>query len=413
MPSPLPRTVRVDAVVLGGGVTGLWTLHQLLQRGYQAVLLEEAKLGGAQTMASQGVLHGGLKYALNGVLNDASETIGAMPQRWADALRGSGEIDLRAVEVLSPCQYLWPMGSITSRVAAFFASKTLESRSVALEPRQHPPAFSPDHYRGSLYRLEETVVNAESLVREMARPVADRLFQVDWEHTARLVAEFGHITHIDLPGPEETVRLTAERFVLAAGKGNGPVLEKLGCQSHPAMQLRPLHQVVVKAPDLPELFVVGIGAGTKPPLVATTHPTADGQRVWYLGGELAEEGVHRDGPAQVSEARKLLAKHLPWVDLSGAAWASFRVDRAEGLQPNGSRPDGPLVKTAGNAIVAWPTKLVLAPLTADLILAEFEKMDLAPGGPDAPPAPALPLPAAAVAQPVWEELFRPAAPAHV
>lgn len=406
MADSLP-TVQVDAVVIGGGIAGLWTLHTLLSKGYNTILLEDAALGGQQTMASQGVLHGGLKYALNGVLNDASETIGEMPGRWAAALDGKGEIDLSGVGILSPCQYLWPVGSLTSRVAAFFASKTLESRSAALDRSEYPPLFADSRYNGALYRLEETVVNAESLVAELAKPLAGRVLSVKWGETAKLVAEFGHITGIEITtGGTSPCRLVAERFVLTAGKGNGLILEQLGCDSSPAMQLRPLHQVVVKKAGLPDLYAVGIGAGTKPPLVATTHPTADGQRVWYLGGELAEkDGVAREGDAQIKEAQKLMRKLLPWVDLDGAKWASFRVDRAEGKMPDGSRPDGPMVKTVGNAIVAWPTKLVLAPLTADLVLQEFAKQSLVPLQSRAEAAPDLGLPAAPVAQPVWETLF--------
>jgi len=219
---------------MGGGIAGLWTLHTLLNQGYNAVLLEDAALGGQQTMASQGVLHGGLKYALNGVLNDASETIGEMPARWAAALAGKGEIDLSNVEILSPCQYLWPVGSLTSRVAAFFASKTLESRSAALDRADFPPLFADPRYTGALYRLEETVVNAESLVAELAKPLASRILHVEWGRTATLVAEFGHVTAIELtPEGAPSCHLTAERYVLTAGKGNGPILEQLGCDSSP------------------------------------------------------------------------------------------------------------------------------------------------------------------------------------
>lgn len=413
--SETPANVHVDAVVLGGGIAGLWTLHALLAKGYQAVLLEEAALGGQQTMASQGVLHGGLKYALNGVLNDASETIGQMPARWAASLAGTGEIDLGGVEVLSPCQYLWPVGSLTSRVAAFFASKTLESRSVALERGEYPPLFADPGYDGALYRLEETVVNVESLVAELAKPLAGRVLRADWGKTAELVVEFGHVTEIRItPEGAPPLSLTADRYVLTAGKGTGPILEKLGCHRRPAMQLRPLHQVVVKKADLPDLYAVGIGAGTKPPVVATTHPTADGQRVWYLGGELAEQGVQRDSAAQIAEAQKLMGKVLPWVDLTDARWASFRVDRAEGRMPDGSRPDGPMVITVGNAIAAWPTKLVLAPLTADLILEEFAKQSLQPHGSAPGEPPALGLRPAPVARPIWEDLLAPTSEqAHV
>ena len=63
MPS---NTVKVDTVIAGGGIAGLWLLNVLRSKGYSAVLLEAGSLGGAQTLSSQGIIHGGMKYALGG-----------------------------------------------------------------------------------------------------------------------------------------------------------------------------------------------------------------------------------------------------------------------------------------------------------------------------------------------------------
>ena len=46
------------------------------------MLLERDSLGGEQTLASQGMIHGGLKYALGGTLTRSSEAIANMPERW-------------------------------------------------------------------------------------------------------------------------------------------------------------------------------------------------------------------------------------------------------------------------------------------------------------------------------------------
>ena len=77
-----------QVVVHGGGIAGLWILRESLARGLDAVLVESDELGAAQTVASQGVIHGGVKYALNGVLTDSSEAIRDMPGRWAQSMRG-------------------------------------------------------------------------------------------------------------------------------------------------------------------------------------------------------------------------------------------------------------------------------------------------------------------------------------
>ncbi|MGB1685791.1 MAG: FAD-dependent oxidoreductase, partial [Pseudomonadales bacterium] len=83
-------TIRLDIAILGGGIAGLWLVNRLQQAGYSTCLIERHGLGGEQTLASQGMIHGGIKYTLGGALTNASETIAAMPERWQACLRGEG-----------------------------------------------------------------------------------------------------------------------------------------------------------------------------------------------------------------------------------------------------------------------------------------------------------------------------------
>ncbi|EPN47474.1 oxidoreductase, FAD-binding protein, partial [Pseudomonas syringae pv. actinidiae ICMP 19096] len=134
----------------------------------------------------------------------------------------------------------------------------------------------------------------------------------------------------------------------------------------PQMQRRPLHMVLVKGPTLKPLFAHCLGGGPKPRITVTTHPAADGQCVWYLGGDLAEaDGVAREPDAQIAVARKELEALLPWVDLSQAQWATLRVDRAEPAQSGLVRPDNAFLDSQRRLMVGWPTKLALAPDFAD------------------------------------------------
>ena len=57
-------TLKPDILILGGGIAGLWLINRLNAAGYQCLLLESHTLGGDQTLASQGIIHGWLKYAL-------------------------------------------------------------------------------------------------------------------------------------------------------------------------------------------------------------------------------------------------------------------------------------------------------------------------------------------------------------
>ena len=77
-----PDSVQLDAILAGGGIAGLWLTNLLHARGYRVALLEADTVGGAQTLASQGMIHGGIKYALGGSLTGASEAIATMPGRW-------------------------------------------------------------------------------------------------------------------------------------------------------------------------------------------------------------------------------------------------------------------------------------------------------------------------------------------
>src|SRR5699024_8594296 len=108
-PSTAPA-LTPDIVIFGGGIAGLWLINRLQARGFQCLLLETDTLGGAQTLASQGIIHGGLKYALGGGLSNESEAIAGMPDRWRGAIAGQDNIDLRGVRVLADTQHLWSAG---------------------------------------------------------------------------------------------------------------------------------------------------------------------------------------------------------------------------------------------------------------------------------------------------------------
>jgi len=102
----MPSVISTDVLIVGAGVAGLWLNARLRRQGFSTVLVENATLGGGQSVKSQGIIHGGAKYALHGALTGASEAIADMPRRWREALAGDGELDLSGVRVLSQAHYL-------------------------------------------------------------------------------------------------------------------------------------------------------------------------------------------------------------------------------------------------------------------------------------------------------------------
>jgi len=114
------------------------------------------------------------------------------------------------------------------------------------------------------------------------------------------------------------------------------------------------------------------------PLFTVTTSESRGGIVWVVGGDLAERGVNLSRDDQVVAAKRELAQGLPWLDLSACEYDTFRIDRAEGRTPGGTRPDLPVIFERGGIIAAWPTKLVLAPIMANRIADMFEQGGVQP-----------------------------------
>lgn len=376
--------IALDIVIFGGGIAGLWTLNRLRQCGYQAILLETEALGSGQTIKSQGIIHGGIKYALSGFLSSSANAIARMPQRWKASLGGTGELDLRTVNILSADQLLWSTGSLGSEIASFFASKALNSRVQKLSKTEYPPLLKNPAFKGHAYRLSELVLDTPSLIQTLATPYKDYIFKINPTAGYAFITDPHNplnVVSLNIFSDTHTLTIKAKRYVFAAGEGN----ETLGLQipNAPPMQRRPLQMTLVKLPIPYAFFAHCIDNGSNPRITITTHPCHDGSSVWYLGGQLAEDGANRTEADQIATAKKELKTLFPWLDLSQATWASFFVNRAEPKQPGVKRPDNPFLDTLGNVMVAWPTKLALAPVLSDKIISQLKHQDIQPSEPNA------------------------------
>ncbi len=390
----MTQALSTDVLIVGGGIAGLWLHARLRQLGYASLLVENASLGGGQSVKSQGIIHGGAKYALHGALTGASEAIADMPRRWREALSGNGELDLRGVRVLSEAHYLWSPGTLAGNLTSFFASKAVRGRVDQVKGEQLPAALQHPKFKGKVYRLAELVLDVPSLITRLAELAGDSLLAAEQIEPLR---EQDALVGLRIDGRE----IRAQRIVFSAGSGNAELLSTLGVEQ-PKQQLRPLHMVLAKGPALKPLYAHCLGGGTKPRVTVTTHPAADGQWVWYLGGDLAEaDGVTRDAAAQIKAAQQEMADLLPWVDQSATQWVTLRVDRAEPAQSGLVRPDNAFLAEQERLLVGWPTKLALAPDFADRVLAALQRDGIQPGQHAALPA----LPRPSVATAVWDTLL--------
>lgn len=390
----MPSVISTDVLIVGAGVAGLWLNARLRKQGFSTIVVERESLGGGQSVKSQGIIHGGAKYALHGALTGASEAIADMPRRWREALAGDGELDLSGVRILSQAHYLWSPGTLAGNLTSFFASKAVRGRVDQVKGEQLPPALQDPRFKGKVYRLAELVVDVPSLIERLANLAGDGLLA---GQSIEPLFDNNEWVGLRVDGRD----IHAQRIVFSAGAGNAELLGSAGI-SVPAQQLRPLHMVLVKGPSLKPLYAHCLGGGPKPRITVTTHPAANGEWVWYLGGDIAEaDGVAREPAEQIAVAQKELGNLLPWVDLSQAQWATLRVNRAEPAQSGLVRPDNAFLSDQGRLLVGWPTKLALAPDFSDRVLQALEQDGIKPGH-----APALPeLPRPPLGQTPWEQLL--------
>jgi hypothetical protein len=298
-----------------------------------------------------------------------------MPERGQACFDGGGDIDLRAVRLLSDHQLMWPAGSILSAGAVLAAAKLMNAEPTRLRKDEVPDVLKGAKIGGPVYRLPEKVLDVRSLILALVENLHGRVFK-------------GEVTGIE-PDGRVTVAaqvLRARAVVFAAGAGNERALKFRGITERQT-QRRPLRQIMVRPLPHP-LFGHGIVASARPRVTVTSHRMADGEYVWYLGGDIAEKAADMNEARALRFAKGELSEMFPGHDWGAKRWASWYGDRAEPLDPNGLLPDGPVVRQSGRILLGWPTKLTFAPALSDLVLARLQGVQASArsGPPDLPPA---------------------------
>ncbi len=373
------QIVDLDIAVIGGGIAGLWLMNRLMSEGYHCALFEESALGSNQTIASQGMIHGGIKYTLSGALSKASESIADMPDYWQRCLRGEGDVDLQSAKILSDHFYFWSSDGAASKMTTFFASKAVHGRVKKLSREKFPDVLNHPQFSGNVYQLRDIVLDVPSVIQSLGDNISGSAHLINDYNSSWQCNDNGE-AELLISNDREAIVVRAKQFILTAGRGNEDILAQLGLET-PEMQLRPLHQVWIKHRLPYQVFGHCLGADSTPRLSISTHPCSDGSLVWYLGGSIAEEGVDQSPEDVINAAKNEIADLFPWLDLSDAEWQAVRVERAEAKQRQFLRPDKAYIKAApklNNVLVGWPTKLTLAPNLANEALSLLKKNKIVP-----------------------------------
>lgn len=398
--------LHLDALIFGGGIAGLWTLHELLSRGRLAILVEPFALGQGQTIWSQGIIHGGLKYTLQGLMNRSAEAIAEMPDIWRDCLRGARAPKLPTSALRASHCHLWRTGSLSSQAAMLGARVGLRVTPVSLGPQDRPDALRA--CPGTVARLDEQVIDPAGVLDALARLCANHVCQVDQASGLSFEsAGAGSVHEVTLRAPNAgpSIRVQPDRIVLTAGAGNGLLREQFGLSSQ-AMQIRPLHMVLARGPAEGEGALPILNGhcvdGSRTRVTITTASDSAGRRVWQVGGEVAERGVSYSPRELIAHARGEIIASIPGLSTRQFEWSTYRADRAEAAA-GGRRPDDASVRVEGDIISAWPTKLALAPRLAELITdVVCRNPEPAPGSAQEVTERLRGWPAPAIARPPWE-----------
>lgn len=347
-----------DFLVFGSGVAGLWLFKSLITKGYSVSLIEQDRLGGIQTAGSQGMIHGGQKYALSGNVPDVATRVAAMPALWQDCLAGTGQLDLGMVDVLATEQMMWPDASLLSGAASFAAAKSVNGRTEKRTGDALPEVLV-RHGIKTGYVLHETVMDVKSLIGALSEGGRDEIYKARLNRLER--DENGDITHAVLADDDgTTATVKARHYIFACGKGNEDILSMLGQNPEGITQRRPLRQVMARNLPYP-LFGHCVSASPKPRVTVTSYRQGGNDYIWYLGGALAEAGANMDEQEHIRFADKEMRALFPKLDWDEVKWAVWDVDRAEAFDEKGRLPAGPCIRPFGNALLVWPTKMTFAP----------------------------------------------------
>lgn len=362
--------MKLDVVIFGGGGAGLWLLDELRRRGFGVLLFESRELGHGQTIAAQGIIHGGLKYSLSGFLSGSTKAIQRMPELWRSCLEGKREPNLSDTRVRSQHCFMWRTDSVTSRLGMVGARLGLSTVPVKLDENERPPFLV--SAPGEVLEIPEQVIDPSSFLQNLAERNSGHTFLVDPAHGIEFVTgPDGAVEciRLELPDSNLSVELRPHTVVFTAGAGNES-LRKLSGLKLNAMQRRQLHMVMVRG-SLPEVNGHCVD-GSKTRATITSNTDSDKRAVWQVGGQVAEEGVNMEIDEVVSHTRRELEAVLPGVDFSKTEWTAYRIDRAEGRTADGSRPEKAQIMQEANIITGWPTKLALIPKLAEDIVAAIQ-----------------------------------------
>ncbi len=363
----MPKAIiPMDCVIFGGGVAGLFTLHSCIASGMHTLLLESNSLGSGQTIESQGIIHGGLKYAITGGGSPSATAIRDMPLVWRRCLAGESEPNLNNVSMRSEYCHIWRTESLRSKLGWLAAKHALRIKPQLLEDYEVPEVLK--HVHGTVARLDEQVIEPRSLLEVLSHDLDEYVLQTVDGGVEISKLEDGWLVQILNPKTGAPLDLFTPKLVLTAGKGNHKLRDTLGLTPNKTQE-RPLHMLMLRGSNLPAINGHCIDGSKTRVTITSTQDYAE-RTVWQVGGQLSEEGVHKTPEELMQFALKEIVEVLPNLNLDQIEYLTYKSTRAE-CTNNGSRPTDISILEEDNVLTCWPTKLAFAPRLANEIVSRL------------------------------------------
>lgn len=355
-----------DIVIFGAGIAGLWSFNHLKSIGYDVLLLEKESIGCGQTIASQGIIHSGLKFSLAGKVNSLAKSISAMPQIWKDALEGNGDVDLSAANISAQSQQLLIPSGFMGGLTKLVTKKALGSSVHEIPRDEWSDDIKSSGFKGSVVFMGEPVLDIPSVIRALAEPYKSSIKQITLEQAA---SPFKFLKENNI---------NAKRVIFTGAASNHDIAKTCAQDDGLATQKRPLMQGMMKNAPFP-LYAHLVGKTDKPVASITTHEMNDATLVWYLGGGVAERAKDTNPDDVYNDIIKAFQSYLPAIDLSNIEWSVLPIDRIEGKSKTDSwMPDTPTIHNTEAALYCWPTKLTFAPMLSNMILKNLKNSNITP-----------------------------------
>ena len=310
------KVISPDIVIFGAGIAGLWTFHRLKNMGFDVLLLEKETIGCGQTIASQGIIHSGLKFSLAGKVNKLARSISAMPNIWREALNGNGDVNLSSATISAQSQQLLIPSGFMGGLTKLVTERALGNNVHSVPKQDWPDEITNSGFHGSLIFMDEPVLDIPSILRALSEPYKTSIRKITDEQASE---PFKFLSDINIAAKQIIFTSASSNHDIATAQNHDKGLET---------QKRPLMQGMIKNAPFP-LFAHLVGKTDKPIASITTHKTTSGDLVWYLGGGVAER-TKKSNPKDVyGAAIKAFKSYLPNTDFSQIEWDVLPIDRIE------------------------------------------------------------------------------------